>query len=140
MLKELLDTIGEHFPLGKRVSQEQGEKALYVIRRLFPKNKMFLGGSVAIVGAGNDVDIVMRGCEEDVLLAKSEGFVKGGEVYEGSPFTSLRYNNINLIIIFDNKDFKGFRLANEVCINLRGELDMDKHMRKILHEAIRNAY
>lgn len=142
MLNELLNIVGEDFSIqGRLPVKEDAAKALWVVKQLFPKNKMFPAGSVEILGQGKDIDIVMRGAPEDVEKAKEYGFKPSTEkVYKEAPFTSLVYNKINLIIVHKAKDFSRFKLAVEVCIALRqSRLHTDKNIRVIIHEVLRNA-
>lgn len=140
MLQDLLNITGVDFGLtpGRRFSHDEAKAALYVINKLFPKNRKFIGGSVEILYEGKDIDIFIRGSEEDINRAKELGFKKSNEHYPISDFCSLRYQGINLIFLTSNREFQRVKMAIEVCIALSDYVNMDKDVRVVIHEAIRN--
>lgn len=137
-MKDLLNIIGTDFT-GRPVPDDL-EKAVWLVKQLFPKNRCFPAGSVAIHGEGRDVDVVMRGSDEDVAKALEIGFKRSTErVYRDAPFISLTYNKLNLIVMLKGKEFNRFKLALEVCQSLTGYIDVDKEIRIAIHETLRNA-
>lgn len=136
MLKELLAITGQDFQ-GVRFSYKQAEAALYVINKLFPKNRKFIGGSIAVNGDGKDIDIFIRGGEEDIAKAKELGFAPTNERYPVEDFCSLRYLGINLIFLTSDREYQRTNMAMHVCCHLADYVDMEKDVRVAVHEAIR---
>lgn len=140
MLQDLLNITGVDFGLtpGRSFSHDEAKAALYVINKLFPKNRKFIGGSVEILYEGKDIDIFIRGCEEDINRAKELGFKKSNERYPIADFCSLHYQGINLIFLTSNREFQRVKMAIEVCIYLADFIHVNKDIRVTIHEAIRN--
>jgi len=136
MLKDLIEITGQSFQ-GMRFTYEQAEAALYVVNKIFPKNRKFIGGSVAINGYGKDIDIFIRGGEEEIVKAKELGFSPSNERYPIEDFYSLRYKGINLIFLTSNKEYQRVSMAMHVCCHLTDYVDMEKDVRVAVHEAIR---
>lgn len=138
MLQELLQVTGVDFTPRNRFGYNDAKAALFAINKLFPNNRKFIGGSVAINGEGRDIDIFIRGGEEDIKRAKELGFKASNERYPVEDFCSLRYQGINLIFLTSNKEYQRVEMAVHVCCHLADYVDVEKDIRVAVHEAIRN--
>jgi hypothetical protein len=99
-------------------------------------------GSVAILGAGADYDLLFcsstplaRLSIEDAMLA--QGFIEEGEGYPQDEFTSLRFNEVNVLVTDDPEFFDNWKRSVAVCKLVRDEFgSIDRPLRVAIHQEI----
>lgn len=104
--------------------------------------KFDLVGSVEIVGSGNDYDILFCSSSVDARhkiedAMKAQGFFEEGEGYPQDEFTSLRFNDVNVLVTDDQSFFDKWLRAVAVCKLVRDEFGgCDRPLRVAIHQAI----
>ncbi len=125
--------------LDRRQLEEAHNKICGIIRPAF--GEIFKTGSVYINGKGDDLDIAVIYNEEVGFRLLNAGFISDNDngVYNHERFKSFRRGDINVIAIFDRKEFERFKYATRLCRELREDFgkDLTKDLRVFLHEFIR---
>ena len=104
-----------------------------------------LTGSRAIIGSGEDIDILLLCTRDSCAVVESMGYVLGGqpEYAEESARATARRGGINLIMAFSNLEYCSWWYATEVCSSMHklGYSLADKAKRvaafKLLRTAVR---
>lgn len=96
----------------KLVSNEVTD-ALAEVRRILEEYmpgrivQWHMTGSLAIVGEGADIDIVVNADNGFVGCLLNDGYLFcGGEAYAEAPFVALRHGLINIIVVRDAGDYQ----------------------------------
>lgn len=108
-----------------------------------PVRAWHIGGSTAINGSGNDVDVITLQDNplvwNDFFYMKVNGWeLCGGESYNScGMFMALRKGNVNLIIVENAEYYRCWEKARDVCIWLRMALGItDRDARVAIHRIV----
>lgn len=108
-----------------------------------PVRAWHIGGSTAINGSGNDVDVIVL--QDNPLIWGDFFYMKlygwelcGDDAYkECSGFMALRKGAINLILVENAEYYRGWEKARDVCIWLREKHGIsDKEARIAVHQIV----
>lgn len=104
--------------------------------------KFDLVGSVEIIGSGNDYDILI--CSSSATARheieeamRTQGFFEEGDGYPQDEFTSLRFNEVNVLVTDNQVFFDKWLRSVAVCKLVRDEFGgCDRPLRVAIHQAI----
>lgn len=104
-----------------------------------------MGGSVAITGAGNDVDVLVYvdgdlGYHSLLYGLKDLGYLSEGSGGEDSEWTSLKNGNVNVLLISDKDMYDGFELSTYLCQRLHAQFGICdlRETRVLIHQVVRD--
>lgn len=119
-------------------------KAYWEFTKKYPQYifESFLTGSTIINREGADIDICVKAKRSDVKKFIKEGWEPCGELegYKGTSWQALRKGEVNLIIVFNKKQYTAWSLATLIFQDLYTieNLKPSKLARIKVFELIRN--